>query len=389
MKKVPQLLKGFRDYLPNEQMGRKKMINKISEVYERYGFAPIDTPALEYFELLAGKYGEEGEKLMYKFEDQGGRMVALRYDLTVPLARILGTYTDLPKPFKRYQIAPVWRADKPQKGRYREFMQCDIDIVGSSSINADVEVIAAMDAAYKALDLADVMVKYNNRELIDKALQRLKVPKDETIIFVRILDKRDKIGDKEVEKMLKASGFEKGILASFSEIMEELSNDYVVQMEGLLSGTGVENFVFDKYLMRGLDYYTGVVFEFVFKSNPEFGSIGGGGRYDNLIGQTAGKEFPAVGGSIGLDRMYNALSELGVIAPQTATEVLIMNLDDKLTPEYMNIMTNLRGAGIDCEFYYDAVKLDKPFKYAEAKNMKLAIIFGPDEAKKKKVNIKD
>src|SRR3989344_2214336 len=143
-KEIPQLLKGFRDYLPQQQLARRKILGKISEVFERFGFAPIDTPVLEYYELLGGKYGEEGEQLMYRFTDQGDRKVAMRYDLTVPLARFYSTYRDLPTPFKRYQIAPVWRADKPQKGRFREFMQCDVDVVGSSSINADAEVIAAM-----------------------------------------------------------------------------------------------------------------------------------------------------------------------------------------------------------------------------------------------------
>src|SRR3989344_3154764 len=195
-KQLPQLLKGFRDFLPQEQMARKKIISKISEVFERFGFAPLDTPALEYYELLGGKYGDEGEKLMYKFKDQGGRMVALRYDLTVPLSRVVANYPNLPKPFKRYQIAPVWRAENPQKGRFREFTQCDIDIVGSSSLIADAEIVATFAAAFRALEIGEVLIKFNDRRIIDKVLDKLsagggsafggKVPTAKRVSFLRI-----------------------------------------------------------------------------------------------------------------------------------------------------------------------------------------------------------
>src|SRR3990167_9629614 len=197
-KEIPQTLKGFRDYLPNEQVVRKQVLNKISETFERFGFLPMDTPVLEYYELLGGKYGDEGEQLMYKFTDQGDRKVAMRYDLTVPLARVMASYPDLPKPFKRYQMALVWRADKPQKGRYRELMQCDVDVVGSNSINADVEVIAAMNAAYKSLEVGNVEVKFNDRKLVDEALGQLQVNRDDVPKFMRTLDKLDKMGKEKV-----------------------------------------------------------------------------------------------------------------------------------------------------------------------------------------------
>src|SRR6185436_11259823 len=196
-KEIPQVLKGFRDYLPQEQIARKKIIAKISEVFERFGFAPMDTPALESYSLFAGKIGEE-EKLMYKFEDLGGRQVALRYDLTVPLARVVAENKDLPKPFKRYQIGNVWRADKPQKGRYREFMQCDIDVIGSDSVLADTEVIATLNAAYKSLEVGNVVVKINDRKLVDEALTKLKVPKEKIPAFMRTLDKLDKAGEDKI-----------------------------------------------------------------------------------------------------------------------------------------------------------------------------------------------
>ncbi len=387
-REIPQVLKGFRDYLPQEQIARKKIIGKISEVFERFGFAPIATPALESFELFKGKLGED-EKLMYKFEDLGGRDVSLRYDLTVPLARVVAEYPELPKPFKRYQIAEVWRADKPQKGRFREFMQCDVDIIGTDSEIADAEVIAAMAEAFKVLEVGDVVVRINNRALIEKALEKIDVKKTDRIKFLRILDKMDKIGAEKVSEALLEEGFSETVLKDYEQEVRTMDSEYEKRMQSLLAGFGVSNVAFDPYLMRGLDYYTGIIFEFFLKSKTDFGSVGGGGRYDNLIGKLSGKSVPAVGGSIGLDRLFAALSEAGLIAPQTAAEVIVFNLDEKLVPEYLNMTTNLRAAGIDAEFYYETTKLDKQFKYAEAKNIQLAVIYGSEEAKKRKVNLKN
>src|SRR3989344_3791018 len=268
-KQIPQLLKGFRDYLPQEQMARKKIISKISEVFERFGFAPMETPALEPYELFKGKIGED-EKLIYKFEDLGGRLVSLRYDLTVPLVRVVSQYKDLPKPFKRYQIGTVWRAEKPQKGRFKELTQCDIDIIGSSSDLADAEVMAALIAAYNSLEIGSFVVKYNNRELVDQALTQLKVPKNMIGDFIRIMDKVAKLGEKKVLEMLLDKGFEKNILSDYSKAIEKISKDYVAKTQNLLSGMGVQNMKFDKYLMRGQDYYTGTIFEFELMEKPEF-----------------------------------------------------------------------------------------------------------------------
>jgi histidyl-tRNA synthetase len=387
-KSAPQLLKGFRDYLPQEQIARRKIINKISEVYERYGFEPIETPALESFDLLKGMIGEE-EKLIYKFEDNGGREVALRYDLTLPLARIIANNPELPKPFKRYQIGSSYRAENTQKGRFREFTQCDIDIVGINSIIADAEIIASMATAYKALEIGEVEVKINNRQIIDKVLSEMKISKAKIGTFMRLLDKLDKIGVKNVKTALKEEGFDENILEDYEKAVKKQSEPFRNEMQNLLEGLGVANITFDPFLARGLDYYTGIIFEFVLKDRPDFGSVGGGGRYDNLIGRISGTNVPAVGGSIGLDRMFAALQDQGVIAPQTAAEVIILNIDKSLTADYLNIATNLRTAGIDTEFYFETSKIDKQFKYAEKKNIKLAIIYGTDEAKKKKVNIKD
>lgn len=386
-KEIPQVLKGFRDYLPQEQIARRKMISKISEVFERFGFAPIDTPSLESFELLGGKYGEE-EKLMYRFDDQGGRQVALRYDLTVPLVRVVANNPDLPKPFKRYQIANVWRAEKPQKGRFRELMQCDVDIVGSNSLIADAEVVATLNEAFKSLEVGEVVVKFNNRQIIDEVLGERKFATSDIANFLRLIDKLDKQGEKTVAERIKQAGFNFH-LDEFRSEMQKKGQKFISEFQNLLGSFGVDNFQFDPTLARGLDYYTGTIFEFVLKARPEFGSIAGGGRYDSLIGKILGKDIPAVGGSIGLDRMFAALEDLGKIAPQTAAEVIVFNLEKDLVPDYLNIATNLRSAGIDTEFYFETAKLDKQFKYAQSKNMQLAVIYGSDEAKKRKVNIKN
>ena len=384
---IPQVLKGFRDYLPQEQAARKKMIAKISEVFERFGFSPMDTPSLESYELLKGKIGED-EKLIYKFEDQGGREVALRYDLTVPLARVIAENPQLQKPFKRYQIANVWRAEKPQKGRYRELMQCDVDVVGSDSMIADAEVVATLNEAFKLLEVGEVVVKFNNRQLIDEVLAERKFAASDIANFLRLIDKLDKVGEKAISERIKQEGFDFQ-LSEYREEMQKVGKKFVTEFQNLLGSFGVDNFVFDPTLARGLDYYTGTIFEFVLKAKPEFGSIAGGGRYDNLIGKITGKDIPAVGGSIGLDRLFAALQDAGMIAPQTAAEVIVFNLDKNLTAEYLNIATNLRNAGIDTEFYFETAKMDKQFKYAESKNMQVAVIFGADEGKSRKVNLKN
>jgi histidyl-tRNA synthetase len=382
-----QVLKGFRDYLPQEQAARRKIINKIAEVFERFGFSPMDTPALEQYDLLAGKIGED-EKLIYKFEDLGGREVALRYDLTVPLARVVANNADLPKPFKRYQIANVWRAENPQKGRFREFTQCDVDIVGSDSLVADAEVIAAISTAFKSLEVGEVVLKFNNRQLVDKVLSKYEMGKEEIVTFLRLVDKLDKIGEQRLVELLQAEGFELE-LSEFRARMEEEGKKWVSEFEQILASFGVENIQFEPFLARGLAYYTSTIFEFVLKSKPEFGSVAGGGRYDDLIGKISGKNTAAVGGSIGLDRLFAALQEAGSIAPQTSAEVIIFNLDKNLTYEYLNLATNLRAVGIDVEVYFEPAKLDKQFKYAENKNIPVAIIIGQDEMKKGQANLKN
>src|SRR3989338_6275314 len=381
-KEIPQVLKGFRDYLPDTQIARKNIISKIESVFERFGFAPMDTPALEPYELLKGKIGED-EKLIYKFKDLGDREIALLYDLTLSLTRVVGSDPNLIKPFKRYQIANVWRAENTQRGRFREFMQCDVDIIGSKALVADAEVVATIASAFETLDIGEVVVKYNNRQIIDKVLG----DEDKTI-FLRTIDKMDKMGEDDVVELLKEQGI-KISLDEYRSQMKDKGQVFISEFENYLKNFGVKNYVFEPTLARGLDYYTGTIFEFVLKDNPKFGSIAAGGRYDNLIGKISGKEESAVGGSIGLDRLFAALEESGKLPSVTSSEVIIFNLDEKLIPEYLKIASELRSAGINTEIYYDTAKLDKQFKYAERKNVKVAVIMGLEESKSDRVNLKD
>src|SRR3990167_2274958 len=298
-----QPLKGFRDLGPMEASQREKVLGKIRAVFQRYGFLPMETPALEYKEVLTGKYGAEGDKLLYSFTDQGSREVAMRYDLTVPLARYVASNQDLPMPFKRYQIAPVWRADRPQKGRYREFVQCDIDVVGSASIFADADVIACLNGALLSLGIKDMVVRINNRKFLDGLMRAAGISQKKTADAIRILDKLEKIGEKGVREELAFSGIntkQRQALFEFLGNSFEDTKDFVANFEDIegagelaelteiLLDMGVKNYEVDPTLARGLDYYTGTIFEFVLPDVAEYGSVAGGGRHDNLICKFAG-----------------------------------------------------------------------------------------------------
>jgi len=412
--KIPQLLKGFRDFGPDKMPARLLMLEKIRAAFERFGFMPMETPALEYAETLTGKYGAE-EKLMYKFQDQGGREVAMRYDLTVPLARFYAANkNDLPKPFKRYAIGPVWRAENTQKGRYREFYQCDVDTIGSASALADAEVIAATIAAIKDLGVREVAVFVNNRKIINGTLKSLGVSEKDFVPVLRLLDKLDKLEEKSVQKELEALGLSKTQVKKLFELLNSSASDakelqsrfgeLLLESRELAIGVGeladvldylaslkVPGVVADLKLARGLDYYTGTVCEMRLPQLPEVGSISGGGRYDNLIGGVAGlkETIPAVGMSIGIDRLIAALEELDLIKYDVVPNVIVFNLDESLLDTYLTVVSELRACGINCDFYYAAEGFDKQFKYAESKKINLAIIIGPEEIKKQEVKIKN
>lgn len=398
-------LKGFRDFLPEEAAAREKIFESIRTVFQRYGFLALETPALEYKEILAGKYGKEGEKLMYSFKDQGDRAVAMRYDLTVPLARVVAQYqNDLPMPFKRYQIAPVWRADRPQRGRWREFTQCDVDTVGSPSIFADAEVVACIDAALKNFGVKDVVIRINNRKLLQGIMKESGIPVNKTAAAIRILDKLEKIGEQEVRGELASAGIQtKQADELFKLISQDFQDaqDYVSRFEGvegagelgelieILLQMNVKNYEVDLTLARGLEYYTGTIFEMRLPDAAQFGSIAGGGRYDNLIGSFSGKQIPAVGGSIGIDRLLAALEELELIKFDLISDVLVCNLDENLTEKYLQITQELRAAGIKTDFYFEPAKLDRQLKYADKKNINYAILIGQDEVKKAEATVKN
>ncbi len=378
----PRLLKGFRDYGPLEQLARQQMFFKIQSVFERFGFLPLSTPVLEYSEILMGKYGED-EKLVYKFKDNGDRDVAMRYDLTVPLARYVAqNQGQLTFPFKRYQIAPVWRADNPQKGRLREFYQCDVDAVGTDSVLADAEVIACLAQALESVGVENYRVRLNDRSVFA----------DFSPATIRAIDKIDKIGLDGIVAEMQASGVdEKEIskakaLVSDNNSMPSGTSDLI----SLIQSFGLKGRVeFDPSIARGLDYYTGTVFEIYLIDKPEFGSVCSGGRYDGLVDQFSNQSLPAVGGSIGIDRLLQALDEIGALKAEQSIRALILNQNTALQNDYLKLAVELRAQGINTEIYYSDAKLDKQFKYAESKGIPYAVIIGDQEAKDGKAQLKN
>lgn len=365
----PQTLKGFRDFLPTEARKRQYVIDTLKKVFESYGFEPFETPALEYEEVLLGKYGEEGDKLMYRFEDLGKRKVALRYDQTVPLARVIAQYENqLPMPFKRYQIQPVWRAENTQKGRYREFLQCDIDTVGTNSPLADSEILSVIYEAFKSLGLK-VTIKINDRALLAKYDPKVLIS----------IDKIKKIGKDGVIAELEQKG-----ISNAKDILEEITS--LQRPEEL----NLENTQFDPTLVRGLDYYTGLIFEADCPDYPA-GSLGGGGRYDNLIGIFAGRQIPAVGFAFGFDRIIEAMDQLELFPKDLSiSKVLVTVFSENLLDKSLEISSNLRSKNINTETYLDpSAKLEKQLKYADQKGIPYAVIIGPEEVKTGKVILKD
>lgn len=385
----PQTLKGFRDFLPLEARKRQYVLNILKKVFEKYGFEPLETPVLEYEEILTGKYGEEGDKLMYRFEDLGKRKVAMRYDQTVPLARVVAQYQNqISFPFKRYQIQPVWRADNTQRGRFREFLQCDVDTVGAESPLSDAEILAIIYDSYKALGL-NIIIKYNDRAVL-KEIPPKALP---------VLDKLSKIGKEGVIKELESKGFEmqdaQNLLKQVKSFQEplrllEIKNSFT-QMN-----YSEDSILFDGKLIRGLDYYTGIIFEVVIKNQPNELSLGGGGRYDKLIGMFTNKQLPAVGFSFGFDRIVDAMQTLNLFPPEingSSTQVLVTIFSPELKNKSLAILSELRNNNINTEIYLGEIKeknpLEKQLKYADQKGIQNVIIIGPEEVEKSIVTLKN
>ena len=407
----PQVPKGFRDFLPQQMILRREMMRTMSTIFERYGFVPLDTPCLEYARTLEGKYGEEGDKLIYRFEDRGGRAVALRYDLTIPLARVAAMHQQIPKPFKRYQIAPVWRADKPQKGRFREFYQCDIDIIGASGACADAELLLVANAVLQALGFDNYLMRINNRKILNALAERLGIEADRIPDFLRALDKLDKAGPEAVlQEMQAVQTFSNESLAIIrDQLLSEGDNfeavaalvaDSEIGAAGLaelelitqvLEADGVDKAYYKKdiSLARGLDYYTGPIFEVVVRE-PRIGSILGGGRYDDLIGLFSKKSIPATGISFGLERLVTVMEELGMAGQkESLTQVMVTQFSEELLADGVRLAAQLRRAGLNTELYSAPAKLKKQMSYAAGRNIPFVVVLGPDEAAQKQAMLKN
>lgn len=374
--------KGFRDFLGSDARRRQNLITSLTSVFERFGFEPLLTPALEYAEVLKGKYGEE-EKLIYEFEDRGGRRVAMRYDQTVPLARVIANYPQIIKPYKRYQIQPVWRAENPQKGRYREFLQVDIDTIGSTSLLADAEIIALIVSAMEELGFKNFTVKINDREVFAG------LPTS----AIAAIDKLDKVGEEGVLSLLRAQGFSdyqsKDI---FNKVVNSKPTATINKLFDILEKMKVNKsaYSFDPSLARGLDYYTSTIFELEVDGYTA-GSLGGGGRYDKLIGLFTENNLPAVGFAFGFDRLVEAMETLNKEdSSPVSTKVLVTMFNEELIDNSLQTVAALRKLGIAAEVYLDSeTKLDKQIKYADQKRIPFVVIIGPEEAKNEQLTVKN
>lgn len=377
---LTQPLKGFRDFLPIEQRKRQYVISVLKKVFESFGFEPLETPSLEYEEVLMGKYGDEGDKLMYRFEDNGKRRVALRYDQTVPLARVVAQYqNELPMPFERYQIQNVWRAENTQKGRYREFLQCDADIVGASSALADAKILILVLEIYKNLGL-DITIKINDRSNFENLDKKI----------VAAIDKLEKVGESTVlSEMVEKGMSETDAQLALKTLQEKPITENLKQILKYLEmrGADLSKVKYEPTLARGLDYYTGIIFETVAEGST--GSICSGGRYDNLIGMF-GNNQPAVGFGLGFDRTLELLEEKNLLPPlESTTKVLVTIFDKKLIEESSKIIDLLVNNNISCELYLDEnAKIEKQLKYADKKGIPYAVIIGEEEIKKGTVTLK-
>lgn len=398
----PVLPGGFRDYGPGEAIARTQLFTTMRTTFENFGFDPMETASVQRKEVLFG--GEqESEKIV--FEVKGSREktsdTALRFDLTVPFARFMAANPEIPKPFKRYQIGTVWRGESPQAGRYREFMQADIDIIGSSSLNADAEVIATIYGTLKNLGIDDFVIKINSRKILNCLPEFAEFPRIKLMKVLAILDKSGKIGQSAMMASLKdAVGLQaaekvKEFLTKTIRInlsSQEGLNELLAVIENVVAmGIEKSKLEVDFSIVRGLSYYTGTVFETFLTKAPEIGSIASGGRYDELIVPFTGQKIPAVGASIGVDRLFVAQEKLGLLQKQaTTTNVLVLNLSANLISEYLEIVKQLREAKINTSLYLgDDVSFQAQLSYAVKKEIPFVVIYGETEKTKGMVAVKN
>jgi len=402
---TPQTLKGFRDYLPAPAMAREALLETARRVYRSYGFSPIDTPALEYTEVLLGKGGDESDKQLFRFTDQGGRDVALRFDLTVPFARFAAQHlNDVGVPFKRYHLAPVWRGENTQRGRYREFMQCDFDTIGTDSNAADIETLLVIHDLVSAIGFERFRIQVNNRLVLNGLLETLGLL-DRSSAVLRALDKLHKIGAEgvtaELQERAGATAEQAVRVLEFARL-EGSPTAVLGTLDGWLRGNATgelglarlrelfavagqagipaERLALDVSIARGLDYYTGTIYETFLLDDPKIGSICSGGRYDNLAGLFTSQKLPGVGASLGLDRLLAAMESFGMISGSTTpAPVLVVHFDGARLADYVRIGRVLRQAGIATEVYPDHRPVGKQLKYADRKGFALAVIAGETE----------
>jgi histidyl-tRNA synthetase len=420
-----QPARGTRDFLPDDLRRRHYVIDVVREVYRRYGFEPLETPAFENIATLLGKYGDEGNQLIFKIlrrgehEASGQADLALRYDLTVPLARVVAQYqSELPKFFKRYQIQPVWRADRPARGRFREFYQCDIDAVGSLSLVVEADLLAAASDVLTRLGFTDFTIRLNHRQALTAMLECVGIPATLHAEALVALDKLDKIGVAGVAAELGARGVSDAAATSCLAFLADsttpgLGTDGVLSrlrtlvathedgrravadlqtIVDLSAGTSAASHIrVDPSLARGLSYYTGAIMEIAV---PDLaGSLGGGGRYDNLIGMFLGRDMPACGFSLGLERIIVVMTERHMFPPEVssgAAEVMVAFLDDSCRAAALALAADARRSGVTVDIYPEASRrVDKPLKYAAGRQARLLAIIGPDELARGEVALRD
>ncbi len=410
----PQLLRGMRDFTPEQMIKRQRVMALFREIFESHGFEPIDTPALEYYASLTDNYGDD-EKLIYHFQDHGGREIGLRYDLTVPLARFVAlNMNELTLPFKRYHIAPVWRADRPQRGRYREFWQCDADIVGTASMVADADVVSILVEALDAINIPDFAVHINHRQLLDGIARFAGVDAEQSGSVYRAIDKLAKIGSSGVIDELVDMGIRPDSAEQIVELVSspdsadvlldtverqlaeiETARQAVQELRdlfGFLAAMGVpeENYELDLSLARGLSYYTGPVYEAI-SNNANVGSLAGAGRYNGLVGTFMRDDLPATGISLGLERIIDVVDEFGLMdVPTTVSDVMVSVFNKELAGSSLSVTTELRRSGLKVECYLEpGSPLGRQFRYADRRGIPFVVVLGPEEVAQNTVTIRN
>lgn len=412
---TPSILPGFMELLPSEQIVFNRMMDTIRKTYETYGFIPVDTPMIEKSEVLLAKSGGETEKQVYRF-NKGDNDLSLRFDLTVPLARFVAQhFGELTFPFKRYHIGKVFRGEKPQKGRFREFYQCDIDIIGSETLSVinDAEILSVIYSTFKALGFDDFTIRINNRKVLNGFFENLNVADKAEVL--RIIDKLEKIGEKAVAEELKAAGLSDAdadsvlrfvnIKGSCAEIIDslkklevnnELFTEGVNELELVINYINsfkvpASNYTVDLTIARGLDYYTGTIYETVLNQYPSIGSVCSGGRYDNLAQNYTAKKLPGVGISIGLSRLFYQLREAGILGEfkrATPSQILVIPMAETME-QALELATKIRNAGIAAEIYYTEGKIGKKFSYADKLGIPYAVVVGEDEVASGRYKLKN